>query len=88
MPSNKENVGTFLLSGETMIILEEFGVRNVSVKLVSGMVTVKGTQKLGARDCDAIVVTAENPINISFDFPIDGYTIDASGGSAQLVTGR
>lgn len=86
--TNKENVGTFTLSATSVTILEEFGVRNVSVKLVSGTVTVVGTQKLGALSSTPIVVTAENPINISFGFPIDGYTIDATGGVAQVITGR
>lgn len=83
-----DNVGTFLLNAEIITILEAWGVRNVSVKLVSGIVTVLGTQKLGARNPDPITVAAGSPINISFDFPIDGYTIDASAGVAEVITGR
>jgi hypothetical protein len=85
----KENVGTFLLNGEKITIIEEWGVRNVSIAWVSGVVTVKGTMKLGARDDDAITLgAASSPLNISFDFSIDGYEIDATAGQAYLVTGK
>jgi len=86
---SKENVGTFLLNGETLVIQEEYGVRNASISWVSGTVTVKGTMKLGIRDSDVITLNATNPIlNISFDFSIDGYTLDATAGQALVVTGK
>ncbi len=85
----KENVGTFLLSGEVITIISDWGVRNVSVLCTVGTVTVKGTMKLGARVSDTIVLTPTSPpLNISFDFTIDGYTIDTMGGSAIVITGR
>lgn len=87
MPSIKENVGTFNLSSETITITEDMGVRNISVLLVSGTVTVKGTMKLGSRDSDTVTLDS-TPLNVSFDFPIDGYIIDASGGVALLITGK
>lgn len=83
----KENVGTFLLSGEEITIIEQWGVRNISLLLLSGTVTVKGSMKLGTRADDIIILQSGVPLNISFDFPIDGYTIDASIGSTLMVTG-
>lgn len=88
MPSITDNVGTFVLSGESITLIQEWGVRSVSVKLVSGTVTVQGTKSLGVRTPDPIPVTEENPINVGFDFPIDGYTIDASAGVAEVITGQ
>lgn len=81
------NVGTFTLTGESITIQESWGVRNVSVSRVSGTVIVSGTMKLGARSSDPITLV-DKPLNVSFDFPIDGYTIDASSGVALLVTGK
>lgn len=82
-----ENLGTFNLASETLVIVKEFGIRNFSVVLVSGTVTVKGLLKMGSRSSDAYVLTA-TPLNISFDFPIDGVTIDASAGAATLFAGK
>lgn len=83
-----ENVGTFNLATEILTITNEMGVRNISVVLVSGAVTVKGSMKLGARASDAIVLVADVPLNLTFDFSIDGYVIDASAGEATLITGK
>lgn len=88
MSTIKENVGTFNLASETIVVSQEMGVRNISVLLVSGTVTVKGVMKLGARESDTVTLEADVPLNISFDFCIDGYTIDASAGAALLITGR
>ncbi len=85
---SKENVGTFNLATETVVISESMGVRNISLLLVSGTVTVKGTQQLGARPDDAVTLTAGTPLNLSFDFSIDGLTIDATAGAATMITGR
>lgn len=83
----KNNAGTFILDAEEITIIEDWGVRNVSLLLVSGTVTVKGTMKLGTRDDDAITL-GSTPLNITFDFAIDGLVINAMGGVALLVTGK
>lgn len=85
----KENVGTFVLNGETITLIAEWGVRNISVLWVSGVVTVKGTMKLGSRVDDPIPLgSGSPPLNIGFDFSIDGLEINCSAGSAIVVTGR
>ncbi len=86
--SLQDNVGTYELSGESITIVEGYGVRSLSVLAVSGTVTVKGTLKLGTRESDTIDVPVGNPLNISFDFSMDGVTVDASGGEAILIAGR
>lgn len=83
-----DNIGTFNLNAETITITESMGVRSVSVILVSGTVTVTGSMKLGARESDSITLEDGVPLNVSFDFSIDGYVIDASAGAALLVTGK
>lgn len=86
--TNIENVGTYLLSGEVLTIQAAFGVRNISVLKTSGTVTVAGTMKLGIRNSDVITLPDANPLNISFDFSIDGYIIDATGGEALVIAGK
>lgn len=83
-----DNIGTFNLNAETITITESMGVRSVSVILVSGTVTVTGSMKLGTRGSDSITLEDGVPLNVSFDFSIDGYVIDASAGAALLVTGK
>ncbi len=83
-----DNVGTFNLTSETVTIQENMGVRSVSILLVSGTVTVSGTMRLGARASDPIVLEDGIPLNISFDFSIDGYIIDATAGAATVITGK
>ena len=81
------NTGTFNLSGESITITKEMGARSISIVLISGTVTVKGLMKLGVRDSDAIVL-GTNPLNLTFDYAIDGVTIDASAGVAEMVSGK
>ena len=83
-----ENVGTYVLSADTLTILAEMGVTSISVLLVSGAVTVKGSLALGNRQSDPISLSSGTPLNVSFQFPIDGYVIDASAGEALIIVGR
>jgi hypothetical protein len=83
-----ENVGTFNLSAETITIVEAWSVRNLSIVLVSGTVTITGLMKLGARNSDSYTLLAGLPLNLSFDFSMDGVTINASAGAATLITGK
>lgn len=83
-----ENVGTYILSSDTLTIVASMGVTSVSVLLVSGTVTIQGSLSLGSRTSDAITLSSGTPLNVSFQFPIDGYTIDASAGVALIIVGR
>ncbi len=83
-----ENVGTYILTSDTLTILAEMGVTSISVLLVSGAVTVKGSLALGSRQSDPISLSSGTPLNVSFQFPIDGYVIDASAGEALIIVGR
>jgi hypothetical protein len=83
-----ENVGTYVLSADTLTIVASMGVTSVSVLLVSGTVTVSGSLSLGARTSDPITLSSGTPLNVSFQFPIDGYVIDASAGEALIIVGR
>ena len=83
-----ENVGTYILSSEILTIIAEMGVTSISVLLVSGAVTVKGSLALGARASDPIALSSGTPLNVSFQFPVDGYVIDASAGEALIIVGR
>ena len=82
-----ENVGTFQLSASTLSIVAEWGVTKISLLLVSGTVTYTGSMKLGSTSSSAITLT-ETPLTLSFDFPIDGFTIDATSGVVIIITGK
>lgn len=88
MSTLTDNVGTFNLAGGSITIIESMGVRNVSVILVSGAATVKGTLNLGSIPSDPIALEVGIPLNVSFDFAIDGYIIDASAGVVKIIAGR
>lgn len=83
-----ENVGTYTLTSSTLTIQESFGVRNISLLLVSGTVTVTGSMKLGSTASSALTLAADKPLNLSFDFPVDGLIIDATSGVVTIVTGK
>jgi hypothetical protein len=83
-----DNVGTFNLAGASLTILETMGVRNISVLLVSGSATVKGTLSLGSLQSTPLALEVGTPLNVSFDFAIDGYIIDAAAGVVKIITGR
>ena len=85
-----ENIGTFTLSNQTVTIIREFSVSNISMLLVSGIVTVTGIMNLGAIASSPITLEAGTPLNLGSisNFPIDGLTIDASGGTVTIITGK
>ena len=83
-----ETVGTYTLTSNILTIISEWGVRNISLLLVSGTVTYTGTMKLGATLPNALTLVAGTPLNLTFDFPIDGLIIDASAGEVTIITGK
>ena len=85
-----ENIGTFTLSGDSVTIIREYGVSNISMLLVSGTVTVTGIMSLGTMNSSPITLVADKPLNLGSisNFPIDGLTIDATGGSVTIITGK
>lgn len=83
-----ETVGTFTLASNIITIINEWGVRNISLLLVSGTVTYTGTMKLGATLPNALTLVSGTPLNLTFDFPIDGLVIDASAGEVTIITGK
>lgn len=85
-----ENIGTFTLSGQSVTIIRDFSVSNISMLLVSGTVTVTGVMSLGSITSSPITLVADKPLNLGSisNFPIDGLTIDASGGTVTIITGK
>ena len=83
-----ETVGTYTLTSNILTIISDWGVRNISLLLVSGTVTYTGTMKLGATLPNALTLVAGTPLNLTFDFPIDGLIIDASAGEVTIITGK
>ncbi len=82
-----DNVGTYILTGETITIVKEWGIRSISFNWISGTVTVTGIVNLGARASEPIPLGVK-PLNLGFDFSIDGLTINAMAGVVQVVVGK
>jgi len=84
----RENIGTFTLSGQSVTVTGNDGVLNISLLLVSGTVTVTGVMSLGAIPSNAITLVADKPLNLGYNFPINGLTIDATAGVVTIITGN
>lgn len=85
MPDFSDNIFTYVLTNDTLLIKAEYGVRSVAMKLVSGAASFSGTMKLGTLSSGSIPLVVNDPVTVSDDNNIDGFTIDASAGSVQII---
>lgn len=85
MPSATNNIGTFTLTTSIQII-QDWGVRSISIKCTAGTVTFTGSMKLGSLASNALTVPVDGVVTISDNDAIDGLTIDATAGTALLIT--
>ena len=80
-----DNIFTYTLTNGTLILLAEFGVRSIAMKLISGAATFEGTMKLGILDSTPIPLVVNDPVSISDDNNIDGFKIVATSGVVQII---
>lgn len=84
-----DNVGTFILTNESITIIKEWGVTKVAIKMISGVGNYSGTMKLGNRSSVPIPLVVNDPVVWADDDVIDGLTIDCTGvGVIDLLTRR
>lgn len=83
-----DNVGTFTLTAGTITINEDNGIRVISMELLAGVVTYVGSLPIAGNNPTPLTLVADKPVVVGFDFSIDGFTIDATGGSVKLIYGR
>jgi len=85
MPDFTDNIFTYVLTNETLLIKSEYGVRSIAMKLVSGNASFYGTMKLGSLSSGSIPLVVNDSVTVSDDNNIDGLTIDATAGSVQII---
>jgi hypothetical protein len=82
------NFHTITLAGGTMTIDAADQVMKVSVEANSGIVTVLGNVTFKGTPSNALTLTVGGGVTLlanSNNQPISGVTIDASGGSADVL---
>jgi hypothetical protein len=87
MFDKKQAIFTYVLSGNKLIINEADGVTAVAMKLLSGTGTYQGTKKIGTIDSTATPLVVNNGVTVTTEQTkyIDSFTIDASGGSIEII---
>lgn len=81
----KDNVGTFILAGGTFTVSAYMGIKSISLSLLGGVVTYKGSMNIGGLSSEPFtLITGEYP-NVSSEYPIDNYVIDATAGSVKII---
>jgi hypothetical protein len=82
MAGKSEKMHTQVLTNDVFTIVESMGIRTVSMQLVSGVGSFKGDLKIGAMVSAPIDLIVGTPVTLGSDTsrPLDGITIDCSGG--------
>lgn len=82
-----EKYFTRTMTSETLTINSIDGINKLSVKGISGTVTVIGTLKIGAVASNVITLGATDIITFAADdgSALDGITINATAGSAVVI---
>lgn len=83
------HIGTITLTGKVYTFLGTNGITSASLKLISGTVTYQGTSFIITDDGIQINSSAETLDDSGFEIvapnPIDGFVVDATGGSCILA---
>ncbi len=82
-----EKIWTQVLTDDTIVIDESFGIQEVAMKLISGAGTFEGTLKLGTYPSEPIPLVINDPVTITAELGISQLTIDCSGGGVIYIIG-
>lgn len=87
MGVNSSKIFTKVLSGTSLLITSDFGLRSVSVVLVSGTGTVTGNLGVDGLTNDPIplVVGQSVTFGVEGNQILDGLTVDAAGGVINII---
>lgn len=87
MATNITKFWTQTLTSETLEISQSLGLTKITIKPVSGTVTLLGSLQVGSLASEAIAVPSEGLTlaNANDTRIIDGVTIDASAGSCIII---
>ena len=83
----KQPLFTYVLSGATLTINEEYGITAVALKLTAGAGTYSGTKRLGSTSSTPIPLVISEPVTVSSEQSkyISEFIIDATGGTIEII---
>ncbi len=89
MADQSSKVWTKNLTSGTLTILESFGLSIISIVLISGTGSIKGSLSVAGQDSDVVALTVGVPITISApgNYLLDGIDITASG-AVQIIASK
>jgi hypothetical protein len=85
MSNFSNNVFTFILINSNLLIKSEYGIRSISLKLISGTGSFVGAMKVGSLNSMPIPLNINEPVTITSETAIDGLNILASSGEVQII---
>ena len=81
--------GTITVTGKKKTFVTTEGIRAVSLKYISGVVTYEGSETLRMDDGTMLSSSAEALDASGFELvgenPLNGFIVDATGGSVRIV---
>lgn len=90
MATPAEKIHTQVLTNASLTIVQGWGIRTVSLLLVSGVGEFSGTLQMGPYSSMPIALQIGVPIKINSEsaYPLDGVLIDCSAGGVIDIMGR
>ncbi len=84
------SVGTFILDAKKVEIEASDKIKNISVKLISGTASVKGSDsvRIFGGESVELPLTLDESFLITQNEYLDGFTIDATEGIVHVVTNK
>lgn len=86
-----QKIYTSVLTNSSFTFTQDMGILGISMQLVSGVGTFTGTLTIGTNVSSPIdLVAGGTPVTITSDSgnPLDGITIDCSGGGVINILAR
>jgi len=87
MFDKKQKLFTYVLTANTLSIIESYGLTAIALKLTAGAGSYLGTKSIGAINSSAIPLVVNEPVTLSSEQSkyIDELLIDASAGVIEII---
>lgn len=87
MGVNSSKIFTKVLTGSSLTIVSDYGLRSVSVVLISGAGTIEGNLGVNGLSNDPIPLTVGQSITVGVEGNqiVDGLIVDATGGVIHII---
>lgn len=87
MFDKKQNLFTYVLTNDTLTVIEEYGITAIALKLTAGAGSYSGTKKLGTLSSAAIPLVVDEAVTLTSEQSkyIDELIIDGSAGTIEII---